>query len=693
MKWATKQSLAGWPSPAFATPLAFVVFAVMAVGALGPTPKASAATGCPPYELIGARGSGQKELRLESNMGPEVYDFYASLQALVGTGVVKGYGVHYPAVSVVYPSGIPTPSGIGAALHIGALGKYTDSVREGAKDAEGRVLARHARCPDTRFILSGYSQGAQALGDLLERNPTVRNLVAAAAFFGDPYFNADSWSSRGTFDSASYGVFGPRKEWDPSLYGRVFSYCHWHDAICNESVRHHVLGTDYDVYVRSLDDRKGRVAAHVTPAYRLTANHGQGDTGFAARDVARVLGFTPSPIPYSGPLDIAFVIDSTGSMLDEIDEVKENVTDLVAQIAAIDSDYRLALVDYKDAPDQESAYQSRLDLDFTNSVPLFDREVAALEAEGGGDTPESVYSGLMTALNLDWRAGSKKIVIQIGDAPAKDPEPVTGFTLRTVQAKALSVDPASIDTFQSGEDEEAKASFGAIATATGGQYLQLPESDASGLVPAITGEIRRNTTAPAAALSAPSRALAGAPVTLSAATSHDVGEAIVGYDWDFNGDGVFDASTVDPVVAYTYATPFAGTIAVRVRSALGLASIATAPIVVGAPVTQRPAPPAHLRKQLHGSKLTLSWSTGKGADPQWFSVLDSKRHVILRVAVEGNPRHAKGKRRIFSATVRGLKRGLAYRYFVSAGNDAGESGRAGPVAVRTPSQRHRRQRH
>ena len=195
--------------------------------------------------------------------------------------------------------------------------------------------------------------------------------MVAAAFFGDPYFNADSWSARGSFDSAAYGLFGPRREWDPALHGRVFSYCHFHDYVCNVSNRHQVPHGP-DVYVRN--PASASAVAHGTPAYQLvTTPGGLGDAGFAARDVARALGFVPSPIPYSGPLDIAFVIDSTGSMVDEIDEVKSNVTTLVQQVAAIDPDYRLALVDYKDTPDEESDYQSRLDVNFTTDIPAFER--------------------------------------------------------------------------------------------------------------------------------------------------------------------------------------------------------------------------------------------------------------------------------------------------------------------------------
>jgi len=627
---------------------------LLVVAAFGIVASASAA--CPPYEVIGARGSGQDAVPAEDNMGPEVQDFYLSLRGLLGAGVVKGYGVQYPAV------GAKSVAGAAAFLHLG--GSYTDSVREGADDVVQHIqVRRRSGCDSTKFILAGYSQGAQVMGDAL-RKPGVADSVAAVALFGDPYFNADSWSARGGFDPSLYGIFGPRPEWPTDLYGHVFSYCHWHDVICNMSERHHIWGTNKDVYTRTA---LGESAPHGT--YKIG-----GDTAAAARDVARALGFTPSPIPYSGPLDIAFVIDSTGSMADEIEEVKKNVTALVGQIAAIDPDYRLALVDYKDEPEEASLYQSRLDLDFSTDVGAFDRELSALEALGGGDEAESVYSGLMTALDRDWRAGAKKIVVQIGDAAAKDPEPITGYTLRTVQMKALSVDPATVDTIQSGEDPEASSSFSAIAAATGGQNVKLPETDLSGLVPAIVDEIRRNTTAPAATLTPPSRIVAGVPVTLSAGASHDVGEPIAGYDWDFDGDGTFDASTADPVASHIYPAPFSGTAVVRVRSASGLSSLATAPVTVIAANGVRPRKPKHLRASLRGKAAIVEWRAGKGALPEWFAIFGPRGRPLARIAITGSQRS-------FSATIHGLARNHRYRFSVAAGNEGGESKRVGPAVV------------
>ena len=133
--------------------------------------------------------------------------------------------------------------------------------------------------------------------------------------------------------------------------------------------------------------------------------------------------------------DIVFVIDSTGSMGDEIGAVKAYVNNLADAIGGVSASYRMALVDYKDDCD---SYQSRVDVDFTSDVPTFKEGVSNLYADGGGDEAESVYSGLNTALDLDWRDGVRRSIFIIGDAPGKDPEPVTGFTQSDIVDKAIA---------------------------------------------------------------------------------------------------------------------------------------------------------------------------------------------------------------------------------------------------------------
>jgi len=77
---------------------------------------------------------------------------------------------------------------------------------------------------------------------------------------------------------------------------------------------------------------------------------------------------------------------------------------------------------------------------------------------------------------------------------------------------------------------------------------------------------------PVAALTA-TPSVGGSPltVTLDASASHDPDGSVAQYRWDFNGDGVVDATTTTPMVSYTYGTG-RWTAAVTVVDNLGVAS-------------------------------------------------------------------------------------------------------------------------
>lgn len=53
---------------------------------------------------------------------------------------------------------------------------------------------------------------------------------------------------------------------------------------------------------------------------------------------------------------------------------------------------------------------------------------------------------------------------------------------------------------------------------------------------------------------------------------------IINYEWDFNGDGVYDESTNEPKIIHTYTEPFEGLVFLQVSSALGK-SVASAIVV------------------------------------------------------------------------------------------------------------------
>jgi PKD repeat protein len=52
-------------------------------------------------------------------------------------------------------------------------------------------------------------------------------------------------------------------------------------------------------------------------------------------------------------------------------------------------------------------------------------------------------------------------------------------------------------------------------------------------------------------------------ISFDAASSYDPDGRIVSYEWDFDGDGLFDQTTTDPVVSYTYGTAGLKTVTLR----------------------------------------------------------------------------------------------------------------------------------
>ena len=139
-------------------------------------------------------------------------------------------------------------------------------------------------------------------------------------------------------------------------------------------------------------------------------------------------------------LDLVFVVDTTGSMSDDIDRVKNDMNNYVDKLEEIGADYRVAIVDYRDFPERASSYDYpyNVALDFSSDRSAINSAIYGLSLGNGGDTPETIYSALIDGLDeLSWRTGSGKAAIVMGDAPALDPEPYTGYTLEIVKNKLL----------------------------------------------------------------------------------------------------------------------------------------------------------------------------------------------------------------------------------------------------------------
>ena len=123
----------------------------------------------------------------------------------------------------------------------------------------------------------------------------------------------------------------------------------------------------------------------------------------------------------TGKADVAFVIDTTGSMSDAIYGVKENVNEFTEKLVnEYNVDANFSLIEFRDinvdGPESTKLHKNVSNNWFTN-VNNYKNEVASLTVSGGGDLEETPIDGLEMARRLDWRSDSVKFVILVTDAP------------------------------------------------------------------------------------------------------------------------------------------------------------------------------------------------------------------------------------------------------------------------------------
>ncbi|NGP05672.1 cutinase family protein [Rhodococcus sp. 14C212] len=114
---------------------------------------------------------------------------------------------------------------------------YADSKAD-ALDRAQHVLATTAeRCPRTRFTITGYSQGADAAGDLASaighhQGPIPAEKVLAVGLLADPRAGTDGAAVVGP-PSSGDGIADPRPQGMGALAGRVASICDPGDLYCS----------------------------------------------------------------------------------------------------------------------------------------------------------------------------------------------------------------------------------------------------------------------------------------------------------------------------------------------------------------------------------------------------------------------------------------------------------------------------
>jgi Mg-chelatase subunit ChlD len=173
-------------------------------------------------------------------------------------------------------------------------------------------------------------------------------------------------------------------------------------------------------------------------------------------------------LPARRAIDLAFVLDTTGSMAEEIEAVKSTIRAVADQLGTAQTDVRVGLVEYKDRTD---CLLTRT-FPFSSDLRAFSGQVAAIAASGGGDTPEDMHAGMTAALDkLQWRSDAvARMVVVIADAPPHlDYQNQRDYADAAKRAAARGIKLYSVSA--SGMDDTGQVVMRQLAQLTGGSNM------------------------------------------------------------------------------------------------------------------------------------------------------------------------------------------------------------------------------
>lgn len=175
----------------------------------------------------------------------------------------------------------------------------------------------------------------------------------------------------------------------------------------------------------------------------------------------------------SDDVDIMFMIDTTGSMFDELSYIQ---TELVNVIETVDEDnhneldIRVSVNFYRDSGDEYILRQ----FDFSKSITSVVKQIKKQSADGGGDYPEAVDVALENAISEhDWNDDARaRILFLVLDAPPHLNKDVLE-TLREQTLLAARKGIKIIPVASSGVDKNTEFLLRFLDVSTNGTYVFL----------------------------------------------------------------------------------------------------------------------------------------------------------------------------------------------------------------------------
>jgi Mg-chelatase subunit ChlD len=181
------------------------------------------------------------------------------------------------------------------------------------------------------------------------------------------------------------------------------------------------------------------------------------------------------PIERDRPrMEVAFVLDTTGSMGGLIETAKRKIWTIANELARAKPapEIRLGLVAFRDRGD---AYVTRI-FDLDADLDRAYARLSGFQADGGGDGPESVNQALRDAVTrLSWTKEGKvlKVVFLVGDAPPHmDYDQDVPYAKTCEEAARAGI---TVNTLRCGGDPATERVWAEIARLAEGTYASIPQ--------------------------------------------------------------------------------------------------------------------------------------------------------------------------------------------------------------------------
>lgn len=531
------------------------------------------AASCNDVEFIFARGSGEQVATDEDPVGgpsyqqwrkwneDALYEYNKRLKFSFYDLGAKSYGGHqYPAVPVTESFG-GLLNLIGAAISAGEGFAFGDSVNEGVEELKAHIEEISRGCPNTKFVLGGFSQGAMVVSKSLSQLDSDKIIYAAT--FGDPkIYLPEGNSHKGIFskipdackglnfsnyrvyvpDCYAYeGALGSYRPYQPDGYwNKLGTWCNNKDIMCSSgwNVADHVdyiNGHFYEQASRIIRDRIEETFANSSTGTPSTPS-------------------TPSdPSDPPSNHDVVFLFDVSGSMQKLFDIYKAQAKELISKILGAGG--RTSLYAYKEFVRHN--WPNRR-CDFSCDATEMEKAMNRFILSGGGDDDEGLLSALKVVLDeTDWAEGATKSIVVLTDAGFHNPDD-DGSTVQSIVQRTLEIDPVNIYILSADQESE----YEELTRLTNGAYFDVAtEAELS------TKLISERPSAKLKELEM--YGIVGDTLEFDASDSRSqYGEELT-YEWDLTGDGQFESINNSAKVRKTFNTEFDGFIQVKVSDSHG----------------------------------------------------------------------------------------------------------------------------